>query len=81
MNNLVLKYKQDENGVRSDFNIKHLPISYIKILIGSLEKQYTIILDILSVENRDLSFDFEYFNNQLAGIIDLINTLSEYDKK
>jgi len=80
MDQMKLHHKLDELGVRHNYTLKHLSVSAIKILLGSLEKQYAIVLDLLSDENRDINFDFNTYNDQMKDILDLINTLSQYDK-
>ena len=80
MDQMKLYHKLDELGERHNYTLKHLSVSAIKILLGSLEKQYTIVLDILSNEITDVNIDYKTYNDQMIDILDLINTLSQYDK-
>jgi len=80
MNQMKLYHKEDDQGIRHSFTLKYLSVPAIKILLGSLEKQYTIVLDILSNEITDVNIDYKTYNDQMIDILDLINTLSQYDK-
>lgn len=80
MINPILDWKEDESGTRYDYSIMFLSQASIKNIIGSLDKQYNSLVEILSDDTEDLHLNFKSYNAQLKDVIDLINILSDYDK-